>query len=89
MKEKWGYISPADIDRTHRISYSLKQSCKVTPVIVKFVSCNDWRKIYISKKILKGKVPITESLTVLRIAKLKEAKKKGLSDFIEQLSADY
>ena len=35
------------------------------------------RKIHVNKKLLKGtKVPITESLTAHRVAKLKEAKEK-------------
>ena len=54
----------------------LNKSGKVRPTFVEFVRCNDWRKIHINKKITKGtKVAITESLTTVSVAKLKEAKK--------------
>ena len=77
VKEKIGlHISSSDIDRTHRIGATPKQSGKVRPTFVEYVRCNDWRKIHINKKITKGtKVAITESLTTVRVAKLKESKK--------------
>ena len=79
VKEKiWLDTSCADVDGTHRIGATPKKSDKVRPVIVKFVRCNDRRKTYINKKLLKQgtKVFIAESLTLHRVAKLKETKEK-------------
>ena len=65
----------------------LNKSGKVRSVIVKFIRCNDRRKIYINEKLLKGtKVSITESLTAQRVAKLKEA--NGKFDFKNVWSND-
>ena len=74
----WLDTSCDDVDRTHRIGAPPTKSDKVRPVIVKFVRCNDRRKIYINKKLLKQgtKVFIAESLTPHRVAKLKETKEK-------------
>lgn len=64
-----------DIDRSHRIGKKKDDPNKVRPVIVKFTRYNDRNKVYRNKKRLKGKkMSITESLTELRLRKLKEAK---------------
>ena len=66
-----------DIDRSHRIGKQKDDPNKVRPVIVKFTRCNDRIKIFRNKKRLQGKkMSITESLTGLRISKLKEARDK-------------
>ena len=66
-----------DIDRSHRIGKQKDDPNKVRPVIVKFTRYNDRIKIFRNKKRLKGKkMSITESLTGLRISKLKEARDK-------------
>ena len=65
----------------------LSKSGKVRSVIVKLVRCNDRRKIYINKKLLKGtKVSITEILSAQRVGKLKEA--NGKFDFKNVSSND-
>ena len=64
-----------DIDRSHRIGKQKDDPNKVRPVIVKFTRYNDRNKIFRNKKRLNGKkMSITESLTGLRMSKLKEAK---------------
>ena len=66
-----------DIDRSHRIGKQKDDPNKVRPAIVKFTRHNDRNKIFRNKKRLKGKkMSITESLTGLRISKLKEARDK-------------
>ena len=64
-----------DIDRSHRIGKKKDDPNKVRPVIVKFTRYNVRSNVYRNKKRLKGKkLSITESLTKLRLEKLKEAK---------------
>ena len=64
-----------DIDRSHRIGKQKDDPNKVRPVIVKFTRYSDRNKIFRNKKQLKGKkMSITESLTELRMSKLKEAR---------------
>ena len=62
-------INFEDLDRTHRIGKV--NNGKSRPIIVKFARCNVRKKIFHSKRKLKGKnTSITESLTMLRIKKL-------------------
>ena len=50
---------------------------KPRPIIIKLVGYNDRKKIFDSKKKLKGKkIAITESLTVTRMEKLNEARER-------------
>ena len=50
---------------------------KPRPIIIKLVGYNDRKKIFDSKKKLKGKkIAITESLAVTRMEKLKEARER-------------
>ena len=64
-----------DTDRSHRIGKQKDDPNKVRPAIVKFTRYNDRNKIFRNKKRLKGKkMFITESLTGLRISKLKKAR---------------
>ena len=64
-----------DIDRSQRIGEQKDDPNKVRPVIVKFTRYNDRNKIFRNKKRLNGKkMSITESLTGLRMSKLKEAR---------------
>ena len=68
-------ISPGDIDGTQRIGVQSKG--KNRPIIVKFVTCMDRRRVFNNKKRLKGKnVSITESLTKIGMSALKETRNK-------------
>ena len=50
---------------------------KPRPIIIKLVGYNDRKKIFDSKKKLKGKkIAITESLAVTRMEKLNEARER-------------
>ena len=70
-------INDTDIDRTHRIGSPRNTDEKPRPIIIKFVRCNDRKKIFDSKKMLKGKkIAITESLTVTLMKKLNEARER-------------
>ena len=58
-----------DIDRTHRID--AKKENKRWPIILKFGKYSERRKVFNSKKRLKGKIlSIGESLIKLHMAKL-------------------
>ena len=59
-----------DLDRTHRIGKV--NNGKSRPIIVKFARYNVRKKIFHNKRKLKGKN--TESLTMLRVKKLNEAR---------------
>ena len=62
-----------DIDQTHRIGPKTENSCQ--PMIVKFARYSERRKLFSSKKRLKGKnFSITESLAKLRMSKLRVAR---------------
>ena len=66
-------IDPKDIDRSHRIG-KMKND-KSRPIIVKFTSYRNRKKVFSSKRRLKGKnVSITESLSAFRMKKLSEAR---------------
>ena len=68
-------ITLRDIERTHRIRELKKTRGKIRPIIVKFVRYNDWNIVFRNKKKLKGqKISITESLTKIRMDKLRQAK---------------
>ena len=70
-------INDRDIDRTHRIGNPRNADEKPRPIIIKLVRYNDRKKIFDSKKKLKGKkIAITESLTVTRMKKLNEARER-------------
>ena len=67
-------ITNNDIGRTHRIGKP-KSNGKPRPLIIKFVRCNDRKKVFSSKKLLKHSgVSTTESLTAFRIKKLTNAR---------------
>ena len=71
------YINNRDIDRTHRIGNTRNADEKPRPKIIKFVRYNDKKKIFNSKKKLKGKkIAITERLTVTHMKKLNEARER-------------
>ena len=62
-----------DLDRTHRTGKV--NNGKSRTIIVKFVRYNVRKKIFHNKRKLKGKnTSITESLTMLRVKKLNEAR---------------
>ena len=70
-------INDTDIDRTHRIGNPRNTDEKPRPIIIKLVRCTDIKKIFVSKKKLKGKkIAITESLTVTLMKKLNEARER-------------
>ena len=63
-------ITQNDIDRTHRI-VKPKTNGKPRPIIIKFVRCNDRKKVFSSKKLLRDSgVSITESLTAFHMKKI-------------------
>ena len=65
-------INIEDLDRTHRIGKV--NNGKSRPIIVKFARYNVLKKVFHNKQKLKGKnMSITESLTKVRVSKLKEA----------------
>ena len=64
-----------DINRSHRSGKQKDDLNRVRPVVVKFTRYSDRNKIFRNKKRLNGKkMSITESLTRLRMSKLKEAR---------------
>ena len=66
-------INFEDLDRTHRIGKV--NNGKSRPIIVKFARYNVRKKIFHNKRKLKGKnTSITESLTMLHVKKLNEAR---------------
>ena len=68
-------ITSWDLERTHRIGERKKTRGKTRPIIVKFVRYNDRNRVFRNKKKLKGqKISITESLTKIRMDKLRQAK---------------
>ena len=70
-------INDRDIDRTHRIGNPRNTDEKSRPIIIKLVRYNDSRKIFDSKKKLKGKkIAFTESLTVTSMKKFNEARER-------------
>ena len=70
-------LSPSNLDRTYRIGQKKASSNKPKAVIIKFISYNARKIIFLSKKVLKGtQVSITESLTAKRMGILKEAREK-------------
>ena len=70
-------INDRNINRTHRIGNSRNADEKPRPIIIKLVKYNDRKKIFNSKKKLKGKkITITESLMVTHIKKLNEVRER-------------
>ena len=70
-------IQPSDIDRTHRICNKIKASKKSRAIINKFTWYNNRKKVFMNKRKSNGKnISVTESLTSLRISKLKDARDK-------------
>ena len=70
-------IQDRDIDRTHRIWNTRNVNEKPRPIIIKLVRYKNRKKIFDSKKKLKGKkIAITKSLTVMRRKKLNEARER-------------
>ena len=68
-------ISPADLDRTHRIGKKKPGQNEPRPIIVKLNRYNVRKKVFPTKKNLKGSdVSITESLTPKRMEILKKAR---------------
>ena len=66
-------IDVKDIDRSYRIGTKTEKKCR--PIIVNFVRYSERRKVFHSKKRFKGKnLSITESLTKLRMSKLRTAR---------------
>ena len=64
-----------DLERTHRIGEPKKTRGKTRPIIVKFVQYNNRNRVFRNKDKLKGqKISITESLTKIRMDKLRQAK---------------
>ena len=68
-------ITLRNLERTHRIGERKKTRGKTCPIIVKFVRYKDRNRAFRNKKKLKGqKISITESLTKIRMNKLRQAK---------------
>ena len=68
-------VDEKDLDRSHRIGRMASNLGKPRPIIVKFSRYNMRKKVFSSKKKLKGKnISITESLTSLRMEKLTKAR---------------
>ena len=68
-------IQPSDIDRTHRIGNKNKVRKKGRAIIIKFTRYNTRKKVFMNKRKFKGtNISVTESLTSLRMTKLKDAR---------------
>ena len=68
-------IQPSDIDRTHRIGNKNKARKKGRAVIIKFTRYNTRKTVSMNKRKFKGtNISVTESLTSLRMTKLKDAR---------------
>ena len=68
-------ISLWDLEKPIELENVKKTRRKTCPIIVKFVRCNDRNRVFRNKKKLKGlKISITESLTKIRMDKLRQAK---------------
>lgn len=66
-------IQSSDLDRSHRIGKH--QPGKTRPIIVKFARYDQRRRVFVSKKLLKGSgIGITENLTSRRLKLLQRAK---------------
>ena len=67
----------SDLGRSHGIGQKKASSNKPRAAIVKFVSCNLRKRVFLNKKRLEGtQVNTTESLTAKRVGFLKEAREK-------------
>ena len=61
-----------DLERTYRIGEPKTTREKTRPIIMKFVRYNDRNRVFRNEKKLKGqKISITESLTKIRMDKLR------------------
>ena len=70
-------LNPSDLVRTHRIGPKKAWSNKPRAVIIKLVSYNTGKRIFLNKEVLKGtQVSITESLIAKKMGILKEAREK-------------
>ena len=70
-------LTQRDLDRTRRIGKNDKSSNRPRPVIVKFIRCNDRKKVFSKKKHLKSSgISITESLAKLRLGKIAKAREE-------------
>ena len=68
-------ITLRDLERTHQIGEPKTTRGKTPPIIAKFVQYNDRNRVFRNKNKLKGqKISITESLTKIRMDKLRQAK---------------
>ena len=69
-------ITENEIDRSHRIGRK-KDGQKPRPIIVKLTRYNTRKKVFASKRTLKGAgVSITESLTATRMEQLNKAREE-------------
>ena len=76
-------INGKDVDRKHRIGNPRNTDETPRPVIIKLVRYNDRKKVFDSKKRLKGKkIAITESLTATRMKMLNEARKNFIQGWV-------
>ena len=70
-------LKQRDLERTHWLGKNDKRSNQPRPVIVKFIRYSDRKKIFSKKKQFKNAgIPITESLTKLRMSKLAKAREE-------------
>ena len=70
-------ITEDDADRSRRLGKRSTNHNKSRPIIVKLVKYNIRRKIFYSKKKLKGKkISITESLTKVRMEALRKSQEE-------------
>ena len=64
-------ITLRNLERTHRIGERKKTRGKTRPIIVKFVRYKDRNRAFRNKKLKGQKISITESLTKIRMDKLR------------------
>ena len=68
-------IQPSAIDRTRRIGNKNKARKKGQTIIIKFTRYNTRKEVFMNKRKFKGtNLSVTESLTSLRMTKLKDAR---------------
>ena len=71
-----GYVTVSNLDRSHRIDQKKASSNNPRTVIVKFVSYNTRKIIFLNKRLKGTQISVAESVTAKIMGFLKEARGK-------------
>ena len=71
-----GYLTVSNLDRSHRIGQKKASSDKPRAIIVRFVSCNTRKRIFLNKRLKGTQISVAESVTAKIMGFLKEAREK-------------